>query len=527
MQRLTQRLTTLERFSAAAAAPVAAFLLWWGISGLLAGLSDPSSAAVIATSVAAGVLLAAAAGGAIWFLARQQAGALAGAADTLEALIYAQLPDQAATPPLRGEAAQIAAAVERLADTLRERERRDLVHRDLERSLQTSRRLNLSSLADEVQSVAGYGVKPIIDGVAALRRRAGDIQALLDGAHTIFAEAAHTAETARVTHGTIDQFSSEMTAAIAEIAAQLRYGAEMGSAAVSRANASRGAINALARAAEDIGAIVGVIQTIAEQTNLLALNATIEAARAGDAGRGFSVVAAEVKSLAMQTGRSTEQIAAKVAEIQSTTRQVVSSLGGIAESIEQLSGITGSISAAVDEQRATTESFWDSARQMTAVSSDIAERIAQASDALTSSAEGLREVASTADAIQDISDTLGTSIPAMVQRAVKADLREHPRYTVDLTATVTWRDRTQTVRVFDVSEGGVRIACPPGVRIGDRLTVVFDGMRAIDGEIVREASGHDSDYGSDHESDHEVGVSFVAAELRLEELRDLVTRVAA
>src|SRR5690606_10915115 len=114
-------------------------------------------------------------------------------------------------------------------------------------------------------------------------------------------------------------------------------------------------------------------------------------------------------------------------EIQSTTRQVVSSLGGVAESIEQLSGITGSISAAVDEQRATTESFWDSARQMTAVSSEIAERIADVSEALTSSAEGIREVATTADAIQDISDTLGTSISEMVHRAVKADLREHPR----------------------------------------------------------------------------------------------------
>jgi len=509
-----QHLTISERFVAAASAPALAFLLWHGLSAVVATQFVPSSGAFLAASAALGIVLAAAAGWVVWRLARQLSSTLDGAADTLESLIYAQLPTRAAAPAGRDQAAQIAATVERLADAIRERERRDLVHRDLERSLQTSRRLNLSSLADEVQSVTGYGVQPIIEGVAALRRRAGDIQTMLDSAHAIFADAAQTAETARVTHGTIDQFSSEMTAAITEIAAQLRFGTEMGDAAVSRANASRGAINALARAAEDIGAIVGVIQTIAEQTNLLALNATIEAARAGDAGRGFSVVAAEVKSLAMQTGRSTEQIAAKVAEIQSTTRQVVSSLGGIAESIEQLSGITGSISAAVDEQRATTESFWDSAKQMTAVSSEISTRIADVSHALTASAEGIREVAATAEAIQDVSDTLGTSIPEMVHRAVKADLREHPRYNVDLSATISCGDRTVAVRVFDVSEGGVRIERLEGIQIGDRLTVVFDGMRAIEGHIVREASGH------------EFGISFSPATLRLEELRDLVTLAA-
>jgi methyl-accepting chemotaxis protein len=509
-----QRLTILERFFVAAAAPILAFLLWRGLSAVLASVLGPQSAALPLASAAAGVVLGAAACWLVWRLARQPALALGDAAEALESLICAQLPNHVAVPPMRGEAAQVAAAVERLADTLRERERRDLVHRDLERSLQTSRRLNLSSLADEVQSVTGFGVQPIVDGVAALRRQADDIQNQLDSAHAIFAEAARTAETARATHGMIDQFSSEMTAAIAEIAAQLRYGAQMGDAAVSRANVSRGAINALAHAAEDIGAIVGVIQTIAEQTNLLALNATIEAARAGEAGRGFSVVAAEVKSLAMQTGRSTDQIAAKVAEIQSTTLEVVSSLSGIAESIEQLSGITGSVSAAVDEQRATTESFWDNAKQMTAASSEIARRIAEASDALTSSAEGIREVAATADAIQDISDTLETSIPEMVHRAVKADLREHPRYNVELAATVTCRDRTVIARIFDVSEGGVRIERTEGAQIGDRMTLIFDGMRAIDGQIVREAS------------EDEFGVSFAPATLRLEELRDLVTQAA-
>jgi methyl-accepting chemotaxis protein len=82
---------------------------------------------------------------------------------------------------------------------------------------------------------------------------------------------------------------------------------------------------------------------------LLALNATIEAACAGEAGRGFSVVASEVKTLARQAGKSTEQIGAKVAEIQSTTREVVASLASVAEAIDQLSDVTGSVSAAIEQ----------------------------------------------------------------------------------------------------------------------------------------------------------------------------------
>jgi hypothetical protein len=151
---------------------------------------------------------------------------------------------------------------------------------------------------------------------------------------------------------------------------------------------------------------------------------------------------------------------------------------------------------------------------MTAISSGIAENIADVSNVITNSAEGIREVAATAGAIQDISDTLGASIPEMVHRAVKADLREHPRYNVDLTATITYRNRTITTRVFDVSEGGLRIDRLDFAEIGDFLTVVFDGMRAIEGHIVRETAGN------------EFGVSFAPATLRLEELRDLVTQAA-
>jgi hypothetical protein len=252
-----------------------------------------------------------------------------------------------------------------------------------------------------------------------------------------------------------------------------------------------------------------VISQIAGQTNLLALNATIEAARAGEAGRGFSVVASEVKTLAAQTGQSTEQIGAKVSEIRSTTREVVASLAGVAEIIDQLSGVTEQVSAAVEQQRGASENFAISANDTSAAVADFAGRMSGIAEMVHHSRTAARDVAAVAGDMQEVSHTLCREIPDIVRRAVKADLREFPRYEVSFSARLDHGGRTFDVPVYDVSIGGARIGTMEGLAVGDQVALTFPGMKSITGAIVREGET--------------CGLCFAPARLRPEELRNLVT----
>jgi methyl-accepting chemotaxis protein len=499
--------TITERLTAAVMLPLAVAFAVTYLGGLLRAALGEAMAGY--TGFAVWLVALAGAGAGALAVARSIARPIAEVADTLDALACAELEAPPPLPATRSEIGHLTAVADRLAEALGERQRRELVHSDLDRTWQASRRVGLSNLAREVETRTEVGIQPIAESAATLQQKGGEITAALQTVHAAFDETVRAAAGSRAMTEAACQLSDQVTDAVVEISEQMRRGSGLGREAVQRANASRATIAALTKAAEEIGEIVTVINDIAGQTNLLALNATIEAARAGEAGRGFSVVAAEVKSLATQTGKSTEQIGAKVAEIQSATREVVTSLASVAEAIDQLSGVTAQVSAAIEQQRAASENFAVSAGDTSAAVADFAGRVTGIADMVQRLSASALDVAAVAAVMQSASQLLCREVPEIVRKAVKADLREFPRYGVNVSARLDCDGRAFEVAVHDVSLGGACIAGVKGLKAGDRIALTFAGMKAIAGEIVRDGET--------------CGVCFTPARLRPEELRDLVT----
>ena len=174
---------------------------------------------------------------------------------------------------------------------------------------------------------------------------------------------------------TVATATEELTASIREITEQVARSSDKAGQAVSEADQVQGKVDGLVEAAQAIGQVVELINDIAEKTNLLSLNATIEAARAGEAGKGFAVVASEVKNLAAQTKRSTEEVAAHVAKIQSVTGEAADAIGLIKTTIADVNEMTSAVAAAVEEQAAATQEISRNCEQAAAATHEVSSNI--------------------------------------------------------------------------------------------------------------------------------------------------------
>jgi methyl-accepting chemotaxis protein len=217
------------------------------------------------------------------------------------------------------------------------------------------RKADMVKLADTFETAVGKIVETVSSASSELETSAGTLTANAERAQELTTMVAAASEEASNNVRSVASATEELSSSVNEISRQVQESARMATEAVGQARVTNDRVSELSKAASRIGDVVELINTIAEQTNLLALNATIEAARAGEAGRGFAVVASEVKALAEQTSKATGEIGQQISGIQAATQDSVNAIKEISGTIEKLSEISSTIAAAVEEQGAATQ----------------------------------------------------------------------------------------------------------------------------------------------------------------------------
>jgi methyl-accepting chemotaxis protein len=279
-----------------------------------------------------------------------------------------------------------------------------------ERRTAQERRQAFAKLATDFEASVSGVVDELSTATMGMR---GSAESLTDNGEKTTAQAAAAAAGAEQAAGRVQAMAlsaEALSASIAKITRQVSESSEITTGAATQARQANAQVQSLAEAAHSIGEVVKLITEIAEQTNLLALNATIEAARAGDAGKGFAVVANEVKSLATQTAKATDDITAQIRAIQSTTTETVAAIQGVGQTIERVNGISREIATAVDQQAAATAEISTHAKGAVAGAQDTSSNISGVSRAAEETRGTAAEVLEASSALSHQAEVLRTEM---------------------------------------------------------------------------------------------------------------------
>lgn len=364
-------------------------------------------------------------------------------------------------------------------EAARERERLERAALEQQSRAEEQRAESLRAMANTVEGETSTASEEIGQRTVELRQAATEMGHSAEQVTGRSESVAAAANEALANAETVASAAEELTASISEISSQMGHATDIIRDAADLGAGTEQTINELQSAVVRIGEVVTVIRDIAEQTNLLALNATIEAARAGEAGKGFAVVASEVKNLANQTGSSTEEINQQIAEVQTVTETAVRSVSDIIAKVREIEEVAGSVSHAVGEQKNATDEIAHNVSETAAASREMTQQITAVTEEADATGQRASEVANVAEMVaKQVQDLRSTVISSVRSADPNVDRRRDERKAVRFPCELRLGTGAVKAAVVDLSAGGCRVETDLEVEAGADGSVSIEGVAA-------------------------------------------------
>ncbi len=385
----------------------------------------------------------------------------------------------------RDEIGRMAETVEIFRDNAVQLAKADAEKEELERQRQESLQMEMMRLSDDLDSALSTATADVIKATEEMRGKADGMRTTVLAVAGLSAEMASSAQETTSNVSSIADSKDQLMESVNEVTTEVAKSGQATRSAIEKSKIAAERISGLADATDKIGEVVQLITDIAEQTNLLALNATIEAARAGDAGKGFSVVASEVKNLANQTARATVDIGEHIKAIQDGTKMAVDAMSEIDETINEVGSISSTIEEAMSRQSSVTDDINRNIGEAAIGTSNVSEQTAKVSS-------DNDEIGNMAEDIHTRSDELSEQMLSF-QRAAKdilrqssaGDRRDDERFVISQATTLTFNSEKHEAILCSISNHGIGVLETAGLpTIGTAVEADINGIGVLNGHTV-------------------------------------------